>query len=135
MNELNFGTLRLCLFFLPSRRSTRFRLTSLSPFTRVGAPLPPGMAALLQARLPPPIVRDVMLTAHRYTAPEALKAGIVDMVVEADGTTACVERAVEYAKGVKGLAATGVRTASFSSRLSFPLLFSFSPFRVLNNTF
>jgi hypothetical protein len=114
---MNFNSVRLfflplCLpplSFSPAIASVFLFRATLILIYPAGAPLPPGMATVLQARLPPPVVRDVMLTAHRYTAPEALKAGIVDMVVDTDGSKATVDRALEYANGVKGLAATGVR--------------------------
>lgn len=38
-----------------------------------GAPLPVGMAAVLKQRLTPRQLADTMLTAKRWTAPEALK--------------------------------------------------------------
>ncbi|GAA5853992.1 hypothetical protein JCM8547_008186 [Rhodosporidiobolus lusitaniae] len=76
-----------------------------------GAPLPSGMASVLSARLSPPVIRDVMLTARRYTAPEALEAGLVDQVVKEGGSERCLEEAVRRAGEVKGLAKTGVLTA------------------------
>ncbi|KAI5479859.1 enoyl-CoA hydratase/isomerase family protein [Pseudohyphozyma bogoriensis] len=62
-----------------------------------GANLPSGMAGLLQAKLSPTTLRTVMLQAHRFTAPEALAAGIVDEVVAGDGA-AVIKRAVEIAE-------------------------------------
>ncbi|GAA5974623.1 hypothetical protein JCM11641_007028 [Rhodosporidiobolus odoratus] len=76
-----------------------------------GAPLPDGMYAVLAARLSSPVIRNVMLTAHRYTADEALKEGIVDEIVKEKGSGKCVERAVERARELSGLAETRILTS------------------------
>jgi enoyl-CoA hydratase/carnithine racemase len=47
----------------------------------LGLVFPPAIAALLMARMSPPIAHEAMVTGRRYTAPEALAAGIVDEVV------------------------------------------------------
>ncbi|GAA6033515.1 hypothetical protein JCM8097_001434 [Rhodosporidiobolus ruineniae] len=86
-----------------------------------GAPIPGGMALVLQSRLSPLVVRDVLLTAHRYTAPEALKVGIVDEVVEGEGSERALERAVECARERRGLASTGV-LASMKRTLYAPVI-------------
>lgn len=53
-------------------------------------------------------MRSVMLQAHRYTAPEALKAGIVDEIVDGDGE-AVVARAVAIAEANTKHSVSGVR--------------------------
>lgn len=65
------------------------------------------MAAVLQAKLSPSVVRDVMLTARMYDAKAALAAGIVDEVVEGNGAQ-FVERACQLAQMHSEHAASGV---------------------------
>lgn len=65
------------------------------------------MAAVLNNRLSVDVVRKVMLTGHKFTAPEALAAGIVDEVVSGDGE-AVIARALEVAELRKGHSSTGV---------------------------
>lgn len=72
-----------------------------------GAPLPIGMAAVLKQRLPPPTLRKVMLTAHRFTATEASEGGFVDEIVQGDGE-ATIARALEVAEGFKKHSSSGV---------------------------
>ncbi|SCV74710.1 BQ2448_7739 [Microbotryum intermedium] len=62
-----------------------------------GAPLPIGMTGVLKQRLRPEVLRNVMLTAHRYVASEALASGLVDEVVQGDGEAA-ISRALEIAE-------------------------------------
>ena len=50
------------------------------PEVDMGAPLHPGMTALLQARLPHQTAHRVISEGHRYPAEEALAARIVDAV-------------------------------------------------------
>ncbi|KAM0749675.1 ClpP/crotonase [Meredithblackwellia eburnea MCA 4105] len=71
-----------------------------------GAPLPSALGVLLRARLPPQTVRTMMLSAHRFTAPEALSGGVVDEVVEGDGE-ATIKRAIELAGSHKKHSASG----------------------------
>lgn len=44
----------------------------------VGVPIDPAMMNLVKAKLPPATVRDAILTGKRYTADEAIAAGIAD---------------------------------------------------------
>ena len=67
------------------------------------------MAAVLNSRLSSDVVRKIMLTAHRFTADEALAAGIVDEVVPGADGEAVIARAIEVATSRQALAATGVR--------------------------
>lgn len=72
-----------------------------------GAPLPEGMAAILRQRLTPGTLRKVMLTAHQFTGPEALDAGIVDEIVHGD-SEAVISRAIEIAQANIKHSASGV---------------------------
>lgn len=45
-----------------------------------GAPLKPAMAALFRHKLPPETCRSLALEARRFAGPDALAAGIVDLV-------------------------------------------------------
>ncbi|KAL7339898.1 ClpP/crotonase-like domain-containing protein [Rhodotorula toruloides] len=76
-----------------------------------GAPIPAGMASVLQARLSEPVVRKVMLTAHKYTSAEALKDGLVDEVVEGTGSEETIKKALEKAVQLAPLSETGVLRA------------------------
>ena len=44
----------------------------------VGVPIPPAMMGILNAKLPPNTIRDAVLTGKRYTADDAIVAGIAD---------------------------------------------------------
>ncbi len=44
----------------------------------VGVPIPPAMMGILQGKLSPNTARDALLTGRRYTADDALVAGIID---------------------------------------------------------
>ena len=44
----------------------------------VGVPIPPAMMGILQGKLPANTARDAILTGKRYTADEAIAAGIAD---------------------------------------------------------
>jgi enoyl-CoA hydratase/carnithine racemase len=44
----------------------------------VGVPVPPAMMGILQGKLPANTARDALLTGRRYTADEAINAGIAD---------------------------------------------------------
>ncbi|KAI9309427.1 ClpP/crotonase-like domain-containing protein [Cunninghamella echinulata] len=45
-----------------------------------GAPLHPGMSAVLEYKLQPTVFRDMVLRAYRFPAKEALEKGIVDAI-------------------------------------------------------
>lgn len=70
------------------------------------------MAAILQQRLSPQTLSKVMLTAHRFTGPEALAAGIVDELAESGEDV--VKRAVEKAEERKTDSVSGVSYSSLS---------------------
>ncbi len=60
----------------------------------LGMDLPPGMAAIVQAKLPAPVAHRAVTTAHRFSAGEALHAGFVDATAdEASVLAVAVERA------------------------------------------
>jgi enoyl-CoA hydratase/carnithine racemase len=75
------------------------------PEADLGLPFTPGMNALLTARLSPPVAHRAMVTAHRYTATEALDAGIVTAIAAEDDV---LNRAVELAAGLAGKPRHGV---------------------------
>ena len=50
----------------------------------VGVPIPPPMMGILQGKLSPSIARDALLTGKRYTADDAMAAGIADSKACAD---------------------------------------------------
>lgn len=68
------------------------------PEADLGLPLTDAMFAAVTARLPVAVAAEAMNTARRYTADEALAAGIVDVAVpEAQVLPAALERAASVA--------------------------------------
>lgn len=68
------------------------------PEVGLGLPFTPGMAALLQARLPKVTAHEAMLTGRRYGGEDARAAGIVHRTAaEADVVPAAVELAAALA--------------------------------------
>jgi enoyl-CoA hydratase/carnithine racemase len=68
------------------------------PEVDISIPFTPGMQALLTSRLPQPARHEAMVTGKRYTAADALQAGIVDATAaEADVLPAAVARAAALA--------------------------------------
>ncbi|KAK4051560.1 hypothetical protein OIV83_002700 [Microbotryomycetes sp. JL201] len=63
-----------------------------------GAPIPAGMASVLQAKLSQPVVDKILLTGHRFVAQEALQSGIVDEIVPGTDGSQVVERALQVAR-------------------------------------
>src|SRR5262245_49117832 len=53
------------------------------PEIDLGLPLHPGMASIIQARLPKLTAHEAIVTGRRYGGPEALTRGIVDHVTSA----------------------------------------------------
>ncbi|WP_229074364.1 enoyl-CoA hydratase-related protein [Actinoplanes sp. DH11] len=80
------------------------------PFTR-------GMSALIQARLTPQAAHEAMTTARRYTAPDAVTAGIVDRAVDQDAVRGT---AVETAAALTGKA--GPTLGTIKTRMYAPVL-------------
>ena len=66
------------------------------PEADLGMPLAPGMNDLVAARLTPQVAHEAIVTARRYTADEAVAAGIVDVAADEDQV---LERAVALAAG------------------------------------
>ena len=58
------------------------------PEVDIDIPFTPGMAALIQAKLPPQTALTSMTTGRRYGGPDALAADIVDAVAPASGIVA-----------------------------------------------
>jgi enoyl-CoA hydratase/carnithine racemase len=71
------------------------------PEIDMGAPLHPGMTAIIQARLPHQTAHQVITEGRRYPAAEALEARIVDHVADEDQV---VRKAVEIAAALAGKA-------------------------------
>ncbi|MDT7572917.1 MAG: Delta3-Delta2-enoyl-CoA isomerase [Actinomycetota bacterium] len=68
------------------------------PEVDLGLPFTPGMNALLVAKLPKRTAHESMTTARRYTAPEALEAGILDATAEEGAVVStAIERAAALA--------------------------------------
>ena len=65
------------------------------PEADINIPFTPGMSALIKARLTPQTAHEAMLTARRYTAAEALEAGIVQATAPEDEVLAT---AIEVAR-------------------------------------
>lgn len=82
------------------------------PEVDLGLPFTPGMNALLVAKLPKQTAHEAMTTARRYTAPEALEAGILDATAAED---AVVSAAIERAAALAGKA--GPALGEIKSRL------------------
>ncbi|MDF2442548.1 MAG: Delta3-Delta2-enoyl-CoA isomerase [Subtercola sp.] len=76
------------------------------PEIDIAVPFTPGMADLVAGKLSPQTARDAMLFGTRYTAPDALRAGIVDEVAAAD---AVADRAIALAASLVGKDAATLR--------------------------
>jgi enoyl-CoA hydratase/carnithine racemase len=77
------------------------------PEVDLGMPFTPGMNALIPARLPSMTAHEAMVTGRRYTADEAVAAGIVGRALpEAEVLPA----AVEAARALAGKAGPGIAT-------------------------
>jgi Delta3-Delta2-enoyl-CoA isomerase len=69
------------------------------PEVDLGLPFTPGMRVLLQAKVPVAGLNEAVLTGRRFGGPDALEAGLVDAVAEAD---AVLETAVATASAQAG---------------------------------
>ncbi|RFA07742.1 enoyl-CoA hydratase [Subtercola boreus] len=76
------------------------------PEIDITVPFTPGMADLVAGKLTPQAARDAMLFGTRYTAPDALRAGIVDEIAPADAVT---DRAIALAASLVGKDAATLR--------------------------
>ncbi len=69
------------------------------PEVDIGFAFTTGMTALLKARLTAATAHEAMITGRRYGAPEALVAGIIELVAPSDAVLdAAVERAAALAR-------------------------------------
>jgi enoyl-CoA hydratase/carnithine racemase len=75
------------------------------PEADLGLPFTPGMNALLQARLSPPVAHRAMVTGHRFAGSEALAGGIVAELAPEEEV---LERAVGLAAALAGKPRHGV---------------------------
>jgi enoyl-CoA hydratase/carnithine racemase len=75
------------------------------PEADLGLPFTPGMNALITARLSPPAAHRAMVTGHRFTAAEALEAGIVS---EQAPEEEVLDRAVALAASLVGKPRAGI---------------------------
>ncbi|KAA0919879.1 enoyl-CoA hydratase/isomerase family protein [Dietzia sp. ANT_WB102] len=73
------------------------------PEAKLGMPFPAGMNALITGRLSAPVAATAMLTSRRYTAADAVSAGIVHEAADADTV---VDRAVTIAAELAPLRGT-----------------------------
>ncbi|GAA0363996.1 enoyl-CoA hydratase/isomerase family protein [Actinoallomurus spadix] len=88
------------------------------PEVDLGIPFTPGMAALIQARLPSLVAQEAMLTGRRYDASDACEAGIVQRYVpEAEVLTAALGIAAPLAAKDGGTVAK-IRTVMYESVLT-----------------
>lgn len=75
------------------------------PEADLGLPFTAGMNALLTARLSPPVAHRAMVTAHRFTGPEALAGGIAcELAAEEE----VLDRAVGLAASLAGKPRAGL---------------------------
>ncbi len=87
------------------------------PEVELGIPFTPGMGALVQARLAPQPAHEAMTTSRRYTAPEALAAGIIDGTVS---ESEVISHALDLARAVApraGAALVAVRSQMYGGVL------------------
>ncbi|KAH9909575.1 enoyl-CoA hydratase/isomerase family protein [Xylariomycetidae sp. FL2044] len=68
-----------------------------------GAPLMPPMCSIFRIKFSPAVFRNVILEAHRFGAPAALEAGIVDAVGEMDTALGLIEARNLLKKGTTGV--------------------------------
>jgi enoyl-CoA hydratase/carnithine racemase len=87
------------------------------PEADIGVPFTRSMSALIRARLTPQTAHEAMITAGRYSGLEAVVAGIVDRVVQAD---ALRRTAVEMAQAQAAKA--GPVLGTIKARMYAPVL-------------
>jgi enoyl-CoA hydratase/carnithine racemase len=87
------------------------------PEVDLGMSFTPGMSALIQARLSPAVAHEAMVTGRRYTAEQALAAGIVARTADEVGVLpAAVELAASLA-GKDGAVVRRIRTGMYGPAL------------------
>jgi len=88
------------------------------PEVDLGVTFAPGMLALIQATLPTPTAREAMHTGRRYTAEEAVAAGIAHVALpEAEVLPAAVVVAAERAGKGRGVLG-GLKEQTFADALA-----------------
>lgn len=88
------------------------------PEVTLGMPFPTGMQELVTARLPSLTAHEAMLTARRYSGPEALAAGIVEQTTDEDRVLASAIERVRPLAANAGPNLAGVRTQLHSSAMA-----------------
>jgi enoyl-CoA hydratase/carnithine racemase len=87
------------------------------PEADIKMPFTAGMAALVQARLTPPVAHEAMVTARRYGGHDALAAAIVDRAVDEQAVRGA---AIEIAAAQAGKA--GETLATIKGRMYAPVV-------------
>ncbi|MFC5750520.1 enoyl-CoA hydratase-related protein [Actinomadura rugatobispora] len=88
------------------------------PEVDLGMSFTPGMSALIQARLTPAVAHEAMVTGRRYTAEQALAAGMVARTADEAGVLpAAVELAASLA-GKDGAVVRRIRTGMYGPALA-----------------
>ncbi|WP_205697455.1 enoyl-CoA hydratase-related protein [Conexibacter sp. SYSU D00693] len=88
------------------------------PEADINIPFSRGMTALIQAKLDPAAQAEAMLTARRYTGPEALGAGIVEATAaEAEVRSTAIARAAALA-GKDGLTQATIKRRMYATALA-----------------
>jgi enoyl-CoA hydratase/carnithine racemase len=87
------------------------------PEVDLGMPFTPGMNALIPAMLPARTAHEAMVTGRRYTAAEALAAGIVEEVAGEDEVLARAVAAATERAPKAGPNLAGIRTHLYRSVL------------------
>lgn len=88
------------------------------PEAKLGMWFPPQMNNLVETRLGHPVASTAMLTAHRYTAAEAVEAGIAHDDLDEDALLdAAVNRATELAP-LRGANYRGIREGLLSDLIT-----------------
>lgn len=88
------------------------------PEAELGLPFMPGMAALIQARLPQQVAHEAMVTSRRYGGTEACAAGIVDSAVDADAVRSTAIGFAAARTALAGPNLAGVKTTMYGPVLA-----------------
>lgn len=87
------------------------------PEVDINIPFTPGMAALIQARLPQPAVHEAMTTGRRYGGTDALATGIVDKAVAEDAVRATAIEIAQAHAGKAGPTLGAIKERMYASTL------------------
>ena len=88
------------------------------PEVDIGIPFTPGMSALIQSRLTPATAHEAMTTARRYGGADALAAGIVDRVADAEAVRSTALEVAQAAAGRAGATIGSIRTTMYAAALA-----------------